>query len=426
MEQEEPAEHQEPEGPAAAPRLERAVATKRRRTAWRRGTGVAGGTAAITLAIAMGRHKPAVHTPSPPMVVAIVQPAPVPPAPTPPPTPPPSAQAPAPPDVADELACPTIDAAKPSGARLDSDAVRALGEDGPALRVVAARAAARLAILDPAGVVRVSDDGTPAFRAAFVGRRVDELAIDRAGVLYARSATELGIRDLAGHERWRTIAPATCTREACTDRIATLDDQIAWLHDEDVFVSRDRGAAFHRVTRDDAPWASDSSGATFAWRGALYQVQHYEDMCGVDDSPTWRFDPSSGAITHAIFHNQYVLNDRVLEASDEAAATWTWRERCREDESAPLGACTTRDPIRSAMLAAKTLRPVEGGRTLSVFEGSLVELCSGGARQIYRAFPFDHLAAVDHVGRPLVVRGGMLLRWSAGDGWRRLYSAPPE
>jgi len=121
-----------------------------------------------------------------------------------------------------------------------------------------------------------------------------------------------------------------------------------------------------------------------------------------------------------------MLTDLLIEPADDAATTWAWRERCRATESAQLGTCRVRDPKRSAMLAAKTLLPVEGARVLSVFQGSLVELCPGGARQIYRAFPFDHLAAVDHAGRPLVVRSGLLLRWSAGDGWRRLYGVPPE
>jgi hypothetical protein len=420
----------ETEGPAAMPRLERAVAARRSRTAWYWSVMIAGGTAVIATVVAAGRHEPAAPVASPSVMIAIVQPSPPPPVPPPPPPPPP-VQPPDPVGPApDHLGCPAVGAAEPSGTRLERDAVRGLGEGGPeaaaTLRVVAARTGARLAILDNLGVALASDDGTAAFHGVFAGHHIDDLAIDRAGVLYARSGIELGIRDLAGHERWREIQQAMCSRETCIDRIATIDDRIAWLHDDQVFVSRDRGATFRRVTRDDAPWTPDGDGMLFSWRGALYQIQHYEDMCGVDDAPTWRLDPGSGAIAHTIFHNQYVLSELVLEPSDDAAPTWSWRERCRATDSAPLGACPGRDPSRSAMLAAKTLLPVEGGRVLSVFQGSLVELCPGGARQIYRAFPFDRLAAVDHVGRPLVVRNGLLLRWSAGDGWRRLYGTPPE
>ena len=418
-------ETQEPEDPAAEPRLERAVAPERRRTAWRQGAAVIGGAAAIATVIAISHHPLAVHVAAPPVIVAIVPP---PPMPSPPPLPPPlpapqpGALSPAP----DPLGCPSLDASDSSGIRLESEEVRNLGEAGAALRVVAARTSARLAILDPAGMARLSEAGGATFHFVFADHHIDDLAIDRAGVLYARSGIELGVRDLEGHERWREINQAMCPREACIDRIATIDDRLAWLHDDQAFVSRDRGATFRRVTTDDAPWTPEADGVLFAWRGALYQVQHYTDMCGVDDSPTWRLDPGSGAIAHTIFHNQYTANEPVLGTTDDAATTWAWRERCREDEAAPLGACTDRDPSRSAMLAAKTLVPVEGGRVLAVFQGSLIELCPQGARQIYRAFPFDHLAAVDHLGRPLVVRGGILLRWSAGGGWRRLYGVPPE
>jgi hypothetical protein len=76
------------------------------------------------------------------------------------------------------------------------------------------------------------------------------------------------------------------------------------------------------------------------------------------------------------------------------------------------------------MLRVATLWPVEGARTLAVYNRSLIELCDDGARQIYRSFPFESVDAVDSAGRPLVVHGGQLVRWSPVHGWRRLFAAP--
>jgi len=59
-----------------------------------------------------------------------------------------------------------------------------------------------------------------------------------------------------------------------------------------------------------------------------------------------------------------------------------------------------------------------------VYEHGLVELCTNGARLVYRSFPVDHIAAVDHAGRPLVVTGDMLARWEPAHGWRRLTTIP--
>ena len=72
------------------------------------------------------------------------------------------------------------------------------------------------------------------------------------------------------------------------------------------------------------------------------------------------------------------------------------------------------------------LRPREGARALAVYGGALIELCTGGVRQVYREFPFERLDAVDASGRALVMNGGNLLRWSPQTGWRKLraFEAP--
>lgn len=114
----------------------------------------------------------------------------------------------------------------------------------------------------------------------------------------------------------------------------------------------------------------------------------------------------------------------MLQAGDDVAVEWTWRERCWGDNDQGLTSCSRRIPTVSAMLRVATLWPVEGARTLAVYERSLIELCDDGARQIYRSFPFDKVDAIDSVGRPLVVNDGKLLRWSPVHGWRRLFAAP--
>jgi len=49
-------------------------------------------------------------------------------------------------------------------------------------------------------------------------------------------------------------------------------------------------------------------------------------MCGVDDTSVWRLG-ATGRIAHTIFHNYYESQEPVLEADDDASATWNWRER---------------------------------------------------------------------------------------------------
>jgi hypothetical protein len=95
--------------------------------------------------------------------------------------------------------------------------------------------------------------------------------------------------------------------------------------------------------------------------------------------------------------------------------------RCHGASSTRYARC---DAHHDRALLEAGLSPVEGGRTLAVYSGSLVELCGHGARQVYRAFPYERIDATDASGRPLVVRGGALLQWSPAHGWRRLFALP--
>ena len=207
------------------------------------------------------------------------------------------------------------------------------------------------------------------------------------------------------------------------NRIGVVEDRVVWFHNDQLAVSTDRGLHWKAIATTDQVWSWNGDGRVLPFRGALYQAYHYQDRCGVDDTPTWRLD-RSGRIDHTIFHNYYESREPMLTAADDVAAEWSWRERCWGENDWGFTSCSRRIPTVSAMLRVSTLWPVEGARTLAVYERSLVELCDDGARQIYRSFPFEEIAAVDSVGRPLVVHRGTLLRWSPTHGWRRLFTAP--
>ncbi|HEY5937559.1 MAG TPA: hypothetical protein VIU61_23090, partial [Kofleriaceae bacterium] len=290
--------------------------------------------------------------------------------------------------------------------------------------VVASRSGGTLAMLTDGDVQLSTDDGAT-FRHVFRAYNVDRIALGSDDVLYAVAGRELGIRTPAGRESWREPTISKCDPDMdCVNRIATVGDELVWMSFEAVAKSRDRGRTWKTVsTTADAPW--NAGTWLFPWRGSVYAIDHYVDRCGVDDSPVWRLS-SAGKISHTIFHNYYQLGEPVLRASDSSATTWTWRERCPDaDYASKLTTCDRNDD-RSAMLMAKTLLPVEGARTLSVFENSLVELCADGARQVYRRWPGQHLDAVDARGRPLVVIGYSLYRWSEHHGWRRLYRSKAD
>lgn len=286
--------------------------------------------------------------------------------------------------------------------------------------VVAASHAPQLAVLRDHHVWASDDDGAT-FQRAFADRQVDHVAIDRDGTVYAQAGATLGIRAPGGRTRWRDVAHARC-EDRCRDQLGVVGDRLVWIHDREVATSLDRGASWHAAPAPAFSW-NDLDSPPFAWAGALYQVAHYVDQCGVDDYSVFRLD-ARGRIEHDVFHAYFVPSEPVLRPSSDVDTTWTWRERCWTDEDNVLGRCDRRDAKRSALLAASTVLPREGGRTLAVYDHSLIELCQGGARQIYRAFPLDHLDAVDAGGRPLVVHGDALLRWSPAHGWRRLLALP--
>jgi hypothetical protein len=308
---------------------------------------------------------------------------------------------PPPPAPADPLGCPELaPPPEPVGRPIDIHTTYNRDDD---VRVLAASAAPVIAVRRLDATVRVSDDDGATFARAFEDHAVDELAIDGDGRLYARSGVSLGTCDPVTHrERWRETPFAS-------GRVAALPGRVLWIEGTVVHASRDRGATW-RPIRADLPWSDDAPGDLFVWRGALYLVQHYEDMCGVDDWPVYQL--AGGTVTHAIFHAGYG-DDQTLEAADDVGTTWTWRAHCPD--------CSTR---QRTLLEAQKLRPVEGARVLAVYEHGLVELCTNGARLVYRAFPFEHIAAVDHAGRPLVVTGDMLARWEPTHGWRRLTTIP--
>lgn len=314
---------------------------------------------------------------------------------------------PAPPS--DDLGCPVIAAKdEPIGAPLD----KLPQPDGAyaKLEAVAAARARRIAILDPVEKrVHVSDDDGRTFKRAFAGRAIEQIEIDVDGVLYARTRTSLGVLGPEGSERWHAAPFSACADESCGgDRIAVAGTTLAWFRDSEVATSDNGAKTWTRTALTDYAWTRSSDYA-FAWRGAIYEVAHYVERCGIDEHHVWRFDPATRKVAHTIFHNDYDGDAPPLRASDDVGTTWTWRLRDQHDA------------VTSDMLFAKTLLPVEGARTLAVHEGGAVELCTRGARQIYRSFPYERIDAVDVAGRPIVATHEAVVRWSPQHGWRRVF-----
>jgi len=405
--------------------LARSVGQHRR---WRRRGLLAVGAASLAVGGLAGFasiwHRPTTvttvvveHTP-PPVIVTVEVPVPAQPEPEPEPVP----AGPA------KIACPVFDASadQPVGIQ-----VRPKKEyEDAQLKVAASAATPRIAILAD-GAVLVSDDDGARFAPAFKGHDVREIAVAHDGTLYAVEDDRLGVRTFpGGTETWRNVPGAVCKDSGecpwCDNRIAVVEDRLVWFHNAELSVTTDRGRHWKNISTERMAWSgSTNDGVLLPFRGALYEVHHYQDRCGVDDTPVWRLN-GNGRIDHTIFHNYYESQEPVLEGDDEVGIEWQWRERCWGEDASVLTSCSKSVPAVSAMLRVGTLRPVEGARALAVYGGSLIELCDDGARQVYRAYPFETIDAVDAQGRPLVVRGDELLRWSAVHGWRRLYKRPAE
>jgi hypothetical protein len=341
---------------------------------------------------------------------------------------PPAASEVSPPD--DPLGCAPVPEApdNAAGTRLARHALPELElgrELSARVSVVAAAAAPQIAYSYD-GHVRVSDDDGATFRQVLGGRPVDQVAMSPSGVLYARSGTWLGIRTPDGARRWREVQVAACESEDCHDRIATLGEAIVWLHDEQIAISHDHGATWRWIDTSAQAWNVLGDGELFTWRGSLYETLRYWDRCGVDDWPTYRLS-AEHRVSHTIFQPGYRdAGDQLaaLVPADDVESSWSWEGRCWHDELDEPRPCPVGASARWQMLAAQTLRPVEGGRTLAVYDGSLVEVCERGARVVYRKFPLPRISAVDRAGRPLVAYPEGVLRWSPQHGWRRLASLP--
>ncbi len=386
------------------PRLSRV----RKRLAIATGFG-AGAATAVGLALAL-LHAPPPPAPAAPPTIAISMP-------------PPlvvtierTIEAPRPAVQGDELGCvaPTTPDL-PIGRAVDPADVSDIA-DKPA-RVFAAPSAPQLAVLHE-GTVWVSDDEGRSFSRAFEGHAIDHIAIDRDGVIYAQAADEVAVRARGGRVSWRTLAFIACDPAGrCDRRIGTNGTELVGFIDDTVATSADQGKTWNIVADPEYAW-SDHAGELFSWQGSLYQVSHYRDRCGVDDNYVFRLD-GKHRVAHDIFHNYYAEAEAVLRPSSDVTSTWSWKEKCwKEPEN--LGRCGKTSAAHSELLRASTLLPVEGGRTLSVYGGAVIELCPRGARQIYRVFPFPVIDAVDPAGRILVMKGMTLLRWSPVHGWRML------
>jgi hypothetical protein len=174
-------------------------------------------------------------------------------------------------------------------------------------------------------------------------------------------------------------------------------------------------------------WGRADEGLLRPWNGAIYQVAYdYRHEGGA-----WslhRLDvaaPKAERVAHATFEENTPHGPLVaMIPSNDTATEWTWEARCFIASEGVTRSCEMTDSPYWQMVAMRTLRPVEGARTLAVFGPNLVEVCDRGTRQIYRAFPFGAVTAVDAAGRPLVVFDNDVLRWSPRHGWRALYVRP--
>ena len=314
------------------------------------------------------------------------------------------------------LGCPVLPDDEPIGTLVDPAAIEDDSEWTPAV-VHAASRAPQLAVRH-GRFVWVSDDRGASFRRAFDDHEVTHTAITPSGVIYAHAGTELGVRSPGGKTVWRSIAVPCDDNARCVSRIGTLGEEVIFLIDELLYASADRGKTWNKLDDTRAVWHGND-GELFNFQGALFQVDHYQDMCGIDDLYTYRLD-ADHRVAHDIFHNYYIKDEPVLRASSDVDTAWSWTTRCSEDDTTTPARCPASAANRVGLLTAATLLPVEGARALAVYKGSVIELCSGGARQIYRSFPFEQISAVDDGGRALVMRGATLLRWSPVHGWRKL------
>lgn len=318
--------------------------------------------------------------------------------------------------VADGIGCPVLPSIdEPIGRPINAGSIE--HEDAQAT-VRAAASAPVLAVQSGVGVWVSEDDGRTWSR-SFENHAVEQIAVAPDGTVYALEDFALGVRTRGGKLAWRPIAGGCDESVRCVKSIGALGSEVVAFVDDRILTSTDRGKTWSTATNKDVVWESRDHAEVYAFQGALYQVNHYRDMCGVDDYYTYRFD-ARHRVAHDIFHSYYTDNDEpVLEPSNDADAVWTWAEKCRVVEDA-AGRCKKRNPDRRRLMEAAMLSPREGARALSLYGRSLIELCSAGVRQVYREFPFDHLDAVDASGRALVVNGLDLLRWSPSSGWRKL------
>ena len=324
---------------------------------------------------------------------------------------------------ADDLGCSVPRASDLAiGRAIDpADVADAEATDHPPPRVAVARSARQLAVLHEGGLW-VSDDDGRSFARILDDHTFSDIAVAPDGVIYGLEAERIAVRAPSGAVTWRAFA--ACEPGArCDRRIATNGRELVGFVDETLTTSTDQGRTWKVIRDPEFSWW-DHRGALFSWRGALYQVLHYSDQCGVDDNFVFRLD-ADHRIAHDIFHDYPSADAPILRASTDVATTWTWTERCWTDDDT-VGRCKKPVAARRELLQAATLRPAEGGRTLAVFEGGLVELCARGARQIYRAFPLRAIEAVDAAGRPLGWKGTTLLRWSPLHGWRALKTFTPS
>ena len=321
-----------------------------------------------------------------------------------------------PPLVADTIGCPTLPSVdEPIGKPV---APRALERNDPRATVKSASSAPVLAV-QAGRDVWVSEDDGRAWSRAFAGHDVETIAVAPDGTVYAREGLTIGVRARGGKVAWRPFLSECAEDARCSITIGALGSEVVAFIDDRIRTSSDRGRTWKDVTNKDVLWEARDNADLYAFRGALYQVSHYVDMCGVDDYDTYRFD-TKHRVSHDVFHNYYNDTDEpMLEPANDVDAVWTWAQTCRVIDDA-AGRCRNRDPARRALMEAAMLAPREGARALSLYRGSLIELCPAGVRQVYRAFPFDHLDAVDASGRALVMNGGDLLRWSPSAGWRKL------
>jgi len=302
------------------------------------------------------------------------------------------------------IACPVppVDDDEPIGrAATAAEITREISDAEPKLVLAVSRGAEALAMLDPDGSVRASFDDGRSFRVFERGTRFESTALDDDGRLYASTGDALLIRAPSG---------SITKLRGTGDRVIALAHGVVWASPDQARATDDAGAHWRTLAHDDVAEILRHDHV-YAIDHALVGVSHISDMCDWNADEVVSLDLATGDYEHDTFEDEGDNAPRLAVVDDDGA---TWRYEAHG----------VRSPVRVRNLLLGRLDPAIGARRLRIENGALVELCGPRARTIAHEAPGDRIDAVDAGGRPIMIRGELVLRWSPAWGWRVLRDAP--